>query len=126
MLFPEKDYQIIDDLNNMMSVEEISHKYRLTTERIRQIIKRLCRKIPHNIENFKETYILLRKKEIELTARENRIAEKEKQIGIDNEQKPQLYPSDFYLPIWEGYNHHYQALYHIWKLFAVLHLTKEY
>ena len=38
-------------------------------------------------------------KEIELTARENRIAEKEKQIGIDNEQKSLLYPSDFYLPI---------------------------
>ena len=83
----------------------IARQYGLTRERVKQIAQRAIRRISIDLEQISTAIIELRKKEYNLTLREQIIVAKEKELQIASiaSNTRLKYPDEFYLNIDEFY-----------------------
>ena len=95
----ESDFELIEFLHDATAdVEQFAYQRGLAKKWVQTLIFRLGCTLHSTIDSLGLYYIKLRKKEFELTARERRIVEREKELKIEAEAKTK-YHNDFYQPI---------------------------
>jgi len=99
-ILSERDIEFIEAINEEKDFIEIANMNKITPERVRQITKRLLKRLPDCLSKINEKLIEIRKKEHELKIRENAIMEREKELKIDSGKEiEKIYPDCFYLNI---------------------------
>jgi hypothetical protein len=95
----ENDFEFISQLHEFGEISEMPYTRSVSKTRLNQIVSRLHRKIPYGINYLANSFIELRKKELELKLRERRIEANEKLLQIENNRK--ILHLDLYLPLHE-------------------------